>query len=170
MPAYVKDILSSLTIAIAVILFTHFLYGFCLVNGDSMNNTLKDSDILLAQKYNLDNSIDRFDIVFFSYQSTDGNQYDFIKRVIGLPGETVQIIDGEIYINDVLLEDMYKKEAMKYGGTASHKITLAVDEYFVLGDNRNNSLDSRFEEVGLVKQSNINAIAIFRLLPWSKFL
>ena len=80
-----------------------------------------------------------FDIIVFPFEE-DGEETHFIKRIIGLPGETVQIIDGYVYINGELLEsDIYGKEVMEYAGRAAEPITLGDDEYFVLGDNRNNS-------------------------------
>ena len=92
----------------------------------------------------------------------------YIKRIIGLPGETVQIIGENIYINGELLEEDYGYEPILRAGRAANKITLGEDEYFVMGDNRNNSKDSRREEVGNVKRSQFMGKAIFRLWPFSK--
>ena len=94
---------------------------------------------------------------------------NFIKRVIGLPGETVQIVGGRVYINGELLEsDVYGNELMISAGRASQPITLGENEYFVLGDNRNGSKDSRVEEVGNVKRSQIQGKALLRIWPLNK--
>ena len=93
-----------------------------------------------------------------------------IKRIIGLPGETVQIDEnGNIYINGELLEENYGAETIQNPGRAANPITLGDDEYFVMGDNRNNSKDSRSEEVGNVKRSQIIGRAWLRIWPLNKF-
>ncbi|MBQ4374096.1 MAG: signal peptidase I, partial [Lachnospiraceae bacterium] len=93
----------------------------------------------------------------------------FIKRVIGLPGETVYIdAKGTIYINGEKLEESYGREVIANPGLASSEITLAEDEYFVLGDNRNNSEDSRFDDVGNIKRSDLIGRAWVRIYPFSE--
>ena len=96
------------------------------------------------------------------------NEY-YVKRVIGLPGETVQIIGEEIYINGELLKEDYGKEPITNPGRAAEPITLGEDEYFVLGDNREVSLDSRYTQVGNVKRENIGGKAILRIWPLNQF-
>ena len=91
---------------------------------------------------------ERFDIIVFPFEYEDNTFY--IKRIIGLPGETVQIDrDGNIFINGEILEEGYGKEVIQEPGRAYEPITLGEDEYFVLGDNRNNSSDSRDMSVGV---------------------
>ena len=131
-----------------------------------MTPTLEHNDNLIVDKisYRFQDP-ERFDVVVFDYQ--DGRY--FIKRVIGLPGETIQIINGSVYINNVLLEeDIYGNGKMVYAGRASQPITLGENEYFVLGDNRNGSKDSRVEEVGNVKRSQIQGKALLRIWPLNK--
>ena len=131
-----------------------------------MTPTLEHNDNLIVDKisYRFQDP-ERFDVVVFDYQ--DGRY--FIKRVIGLPGETIQIINGSVYINNVLLEeDTYGNEKIVYAGRASQPITLGENEYFVLGDNRNGSKDSRVEEVGNVKRSQIQGKALLRIWPLNK--
>lgn len=146
-------------------LLGQFVVGQVEVEGLSMNDTLNDQDRLLLNKFTYRiRTLDRFDVVVFKYAyDTDS---DYIKRVIGLPGETVRIdSDGQIFINDELLEEDYGREVMKDPGIAEDGITLGADEYFVLGDNRNNSSDSRDPDVGAVSKSQIRGNAWLRLGP-----
>ena len=131
--------------------------------------TLEDGDQLIADKLSYHfRDPERFDIVIFPYQYA-ANTY-FIKRVIGLPGERVRIDEqGNIFINDELLKESYGYERMEYAGLAAEEIQLGDDEYFVLGDNRNVSEDSRYPDVGNIKRSNIIGRAWLRIYPFSEF-
>ena len=113
------------------------------VEGASMENTLHNGDNLIVDKLSYRfRDPERFDIIVFPYQYEENTYY--IKRIIGLPGETVQLVDGYVYINGSRLEsDIYGNERMDDPMAASQPITLGEDEYFVLGDNRNHSQDSR---------------------------
>ena len=93
----------------------------------------------------------------------------YVKRIYGLPGETVQIKGKDIYINNQIIEDKYAKNAMDDAGIAEEPLKLGEDEYFVLGDNRRVSKDSRDSEVGPVKKENIAGHVVFRIWPLSKF-
>lgn len=138
------------------------------VSGPSMMNTLNDGDNLIVDKISYRFSDPkRFDIIVFPYQYQEKTYY--IKRIIGLPGETVQILDGSIYIDGEVLEEDYGKEVMDSAGQASELIELEDDEYFVLGDNRNNSSDSRAEDVGMIKRDDIVGRAWMRIWPFSGF-
>lgn len=135
------------------------------VSGESMSNTLHSGDTLWIDKLEYEmGSPKRFDVVVFPYGDDDETFY--IKRIIGMPGETVYIDeDGTIYINDDPLEgDVYGREpiASDKRGVAAEEITLGEDEYFVLGDNRNNSRDSRVADVGNIHKSDIIGRAVFR--------
>ena len=135
------------------------------VSGESMSNTLHSGDTLWIDKLEYEfGSPKRFDVVVFPYEEEKDTFY--IKRIIGLPGETVYIDEeGTIYINDEPLEgDKYGREpiAEDKRGVASEEVTLGDDEYFVLGDNRNNSRDSRFEDVGNIHKDVIIGRAVFR--------
>ena len=138
------------------------------VSGTSMVPTLQDGDNLITDKISYRfRDPERYDIIVLRVESQHEN---FIKRVIGLPGETVQIVGGRVYINGELLEsDVYGNELMISAGRASQPITLGEDEYFVLGDNRNGSADSRLEEVGNVDKSRIIGRAFVRIWPLNKF-
>ncbi len=135
------------------------------VSGESMSNTLHSGDTLWIDKLEYEfGSPKRFDVVVFPYEEEEDTFY--IKRIIGLPGETVYIDEeGTIYINDEPLEgDKYGRETIAEDkrGIASEEVTLGDDEYFVLGDNRNNSRDSRFEDVGNIHKDQIIGRAVFR--------
>lgn len=124
------------------------------VIGDSMITTLHDDDQLIMDKltYRFQDP-KRFDIIVFQYLYRPKTYY--VKRIMGLPGETVQIVDGQILINGKVLEEDYGREVMLDGRKAKEPITLGEDEYFVLGDNRNYSSDSRDSDVGSIKRSQI---------------
>ena len=141
------------------------------VEGASMENTLHNGDNLIGDKLSYRvHDPGRFDIIVFPFQFQDNTYY--IKRIIGLPGETVQIMDdGSIYINGEKLEENYGMEVIKPEtiGRAAEPIELGDDEYFVMGDNRNNSSDSRTDMVGNIKRENIIGKAWLRIWPVSDF-
>ena len=162
----------SLILYIAVALVITFLLikyvgQRTVVDGQSMEPTLYNNDNLIVDKISYRfKDPERFDIIVFPYQYKDDTYY--IKRIIGLPGETVQIdTEGNIYIDGEILEESYGKEIIKDPVLAAQPITLGDDEYFVLGDNRNHSGDSRFADVGNVKRSQIIGRAFFRMWPIS---
>lgn len=135
------------------------------VVGQSMENTLNDGDNLIVDKisYRLKDP-ERFDIIVFPYEYEEDTY--FIKRIIGLPGETVQIeADGDILINGEELAESYGKEVIRNPGVAAEPVILGEDEYFVLGDNRNNSRDSREPDVGNIRREDIIGKAWFRIYP-----
>lgn len=130
----------------------------CTMVGDSMQPALENNDRVLINKlvYKL-SAPKRNDVV--AYNLSSGHSNFAIKRIIGLPGERIQIKDGKVYINDEVLEESIEVEDMKTGGLAEEEITLEDNEYFVLGDNRNNSEDSRFSQIGtIVKQQFIGKV------------
>lgn len=138
------------------------------VDGSSMETTLSDEDHLLVDKISYRfREPERYDIIVFPYMHEKNTYY--IKRIIGLPGETVQVIDGYVYINGDLLEsDTYGAEVMESANMAAEELTLGDDEYFVLGDNRNHSADSRDPSVGLIKRKNIMGKAWVRIYPFDR--
>lgn len=140
-----------------------------IVDGISMKNTLQDEEQLMVEKVSYQFSDPkRFDIVTLTPYGEDVDE-TFIKRVIGLPGETIQIKDEKIYINGEVLEESYGREPILDGGIANEPITLGEDEYFVMGDNRNESTDSRDESIGTIKRNLIKGKAILRIWPLNKF-
>ena len=140
-----------------------------IVSGSSMESTLHNKENLLVEKVSYRfKDPDRFDVIVFYPYGRESDDY-YIKRVIGLPGETVQIKGDTIYINGEEIKENYGKDPMVYAGIAEEPLKLADDEFFVLGDNREVSEDSRYEEVGPVKRENIEGKAILRIYPFSEF-
>lgn len=140
-----------------------------IVDGKSMMDTLKHGENLLVEKVSYHfTDPDRFDVIVFYPHGRESTDY-YIKRVIGLPGETVQIIGEDIYIDGEKLEENFGKDPIIEAGMADEPIKLGDDEFFVLGDNRTVSEDSRYEEVGPVKRENIEGKAILRIYPLSEF-
>ena len=137
--------------------------------GGSMETTLSENDNLIVDKLTYRfNEPKRFDIVVFPYRYEKDTYY--IKRVIGLPGETVFIDEeGNIFIDEELLQEDYGKETILDAGRAYEPITLGEDEYFVMGDNRNNSQDSRDPAVGNISGEDIIGRAWVRIWPLNKF-
>lgn len=167
-----KGVLSGsiyfLVILIIVLIVVTFIGQRVKVIGASMSPTLEDADGIIVDKisYRIGEP-ERFDIIVFPYKYEPNTTY--IKRVIGLPGETVYIDnEGKIYINDTVLEEGYGNEVIKNPGMAYKKIELGEDEYFVMGDNRNNSSDSRDPNVGNIKRSEIIGKAFLRIYPFDK--
>ncbi|MDD6071803.1 MAG: signal peptidase I [Clostridiales bacterium] len=160
-------------VVLAVWLIITFVGQRTEVSGSSMYDTLENGDNLWVSKisYHLHDP-ERFDIVVFPHVEEDGEQVFYIKRIIGMPGETVRIDEeGTIYINDKVLEEEYGYETIEPAmiGRAYENVVLGEDEYFVMGDNRNDSKDSRFEEVGNIKREELEGKAVFRIWPFSKF-
>ena len=143
------------------------------VEGESMEPTLTDGDSVIIQRlsyYFVDPK--RYDVVVFpvSYDDGTAKKTYYIKRVIGLPGETVQIIDGSVYINNEKLDDdVYGAAAINEAGIAENPLVLGENQYFVMGDNRNMSTDSRNSYVGLVNKNDIIGEAWLCTWPLNHF-
>lgn len=154
-----KDFFIPITILICIcsILFNMFFYQLAFVNGNSMFPTMKDGQLLIIDKISSTETYKRGDIIIFD---VDGKK--LIKRLVALPGETVQIKNNDIYINDNKIED-YVDIDMEDIGCLENTITLNKDEYVFLGDNRNNSSDSR--KYGPIKKEKIIGKIIFRFFP-----
>ena len=170
-PSRLQEVLSFLAYAALVFGITFLIITFVgqrtKVSGNSMYDTLENGDNLILEKLSYRfHEPERFDIVVFRYTHKKNTFY--IKRVIGLPGETVQIVDSKIYINGEILEENYGYEPIQDAKRASQPITLGEDEYFVQGDNRNDSSDSRDPAVGNVTRSQIIGKAWLRIWPLNK--
>ncbi len=170
-----KIIEAVVMVAVCVLLvygLPRFVIERVIVDGPSMETTLQDQDNIFVEKISrYFGALDRFDIIVFypdeKSKETRGKYY--IKRIIGLPGETVQITDEVIYINGEPLEESYGSTVMGHAGIASEPITLGEKEYFVLGDNRAISKDSRSESVGVVPLSRVGGKLMIRIFPFDKF-
>ena len=163
----IVDVITYIGIAFFLVaILIQFVVQRDVVDGESMMNTLRDEDNILVDKLTYQFSDpQRFDIVLFPYGEGD-EELCFIKRVIGLPGETVQISrSGDIFIDGEYLEEYYGFEDIKQDKRylAADGYTLQEDEYFVMGDNRNNSYDSR--QIGGIKRDDIIGRAVFRIYP-----
>ena len=175
MKKLLKEVLSTGIYLLIVLLLTYLVIMYVgqrtEVSGSSMEPTLTDGDNLIVDKISYRfNEPKRFDIIVFPFQYQENTYY--IKRIIGLPGETVQIDeDGVIYINGEVLYESYGREVIDSDkiGIAEEPIILGPDEYFVLGDNRNHSSDSRIPEVGNIKKDQIIGRAWLRIWPFDNF-
>lgn len=167
-PGVVREVLGFFLYVAVVIGITFFIITFVgqrtYVSGSSMENTLSDGDNLIVDKITYRFSDPkRYDIIVFPFRYEEKVYY--IKRIIGLPGETVQIVDGDIYIDGEILYESYGREVMRSSGLAAEPVTLGEDEYFVLGDNRNDSTDSRDPNVGVIHRDEIIGRAWVRIWP-----
>ena len=153
----------------AVYLVIHFVGQRTQVSGSSMEPKLSSDDNLIVDKISYRfHDPERYDIIVFPFRYEDNTFY--IKRIIGLPGETVQIDgEGNILIDGEILQESYGKEVIEGPGRAYEEIQLADNEYFVMGDNRNNSIDSRDPSVGNITREEIIGRAWLRIWPLDKF-
>ena len=133
------------------------------VSDNSMSPTLVENDSILINKLPyLFGDPKRNDIIFFQKKDSASSFYN-IKRIIGIPGDTISIVDGKITVNGNEYTENINVEIISNGGLAKNGITLLEDEYFVLGDNRNQSEDSRFATIGIIKRDEIVGKAWLRL-------
>jgi len=175
MKKVLREILSTSVYILTVLLITYLIIKYVGVRteviGPSMQPTLQSEDNLIVEKLSYRfGDPERFDVIVFPFQYAERTYY--IKRIIGLPGETVQIDDeGTIWIKKAgstefeMLEESYGKEVIKNPGLASEPIYLGQNEYFVLGDNRNDSSDSRDPSVGNIYRKDIIGKAWLRFWP-----
>ena len=165
----IKAIVDIIVIVCAAFLMINFFFDNTSITGHSMNNTLKNDDVMLVNKVAFKyRDPKRYDVIIFKPNIGNVSDY-YTKRIIGLPGETVQIVDGKVYIDGKVLEDDVIDEVIYNAGNAAKPIKLGYNEYFVLGDNRNNSDDSRFSNVGFVKYEDIVGMPWFVVYPFSSF-
>lgn len=161
-------------IEIAIVLAIAFVFVYYIglrtsVVGQSMSPALENNQEILVNRfiYSVSNPKPN-DIVVFLPNGNEKSHY-YVKRVIGVPGDTVQVKDGAVYVNGELFEEKAEMAAILDPGLAAEQITLEEDEYFVLGDNRNNSEDSRYANIGNVKKEYIIGKAWFIVSPYTNF-
>ena len=154
----IKEIIPYLIIVLIVMTIRTFIFTPIIVDGESMAPTLDGGELMILKKY--DTSYERFDIVVVN-KSVEGD--NLIKRVIALPGEVIRYKGNRLYINDEIIEDIYA-----YGETENfQEIKLGEDEYFLMGDNREVSKDSR--TLGIIKKREIEGTVGIVLYPFKKF-
>ncbi len=155
---YFKEYISYIIIIVLVLLFKKLVVSPIKVNGNSMFKTLHDGDIMILNIIGYRFSdVERFDIVVVD----EGDEY-LIKRVIGLPGETIEYRDNQLYVNGKKVKENYSSEK-----TDDFKVKVSKDSYFVLGDNRTNSLDSRY--FGAFKRKKILGKTKLTIFPFNRF-
>jgi len=168
--SFLRTIIRVLVYVAVVISAAWFIvYSFMnqvIVSGNSMTPVLEADDMCLVNRlaYDLGNP-KRFDVIVFERIDT-GKQN--IKRIVGLPGETVQIISGRIYINNTLLDNPYT-DNISLPGIAENSVVLEENEYFVIGDNADASEDSRFSNIGNVKKEDMKGKLWLIIKPVSRF-
>ena len=162
----IKDIIVAAILAAVVISFVRPT----IVKQTSMQDTLNPNDyiIMYRRAYSGDKEPKRGDIVIFKSELQDENGKNklLIKRVIGLPGDKITINDGKVYINDKEYDENYLKDGYTTGSVNNFKVPKG--EYFVMGDNRVVSIDSRYSEVGCIEKDAIKGRAVLRLFPFTK--
>lgn len=166
----VKEVISWI-VEIVIILVIAFVFVYYIglrtsVVGQSMSPTLENRQEILVNRflYSITDPKPN-DVVVFLPNGNEKSHY-YVKRIIGVPGDKVQIRDGAVYVNGQLFEEKTETAAILDAGIAAEEIVLAEDEYFVLGDNRNNSEDSRYANIGNVKKEYIIGKAWFIVSPY----
>ena len=167
----VKELFSFLTSFVVAVAIAMLMQRFIIINANipsgSMENTIMTGDRVIGNRLAyLFGEPERGDIVIFKYP--DDERQLFVKRVIGMPGETVVIEDAKVYIDGVLLEENYLKEAWVVD-TGNYTFVVPENGYLVLGDNRNNSKDSRYWTNTYVQEEQILGEAIFCYWPFENF-
>ena len=145
------SLISILFIGIVIFFVSNFFYQLCFVEGNSMFPTLKHGDMLIVKKYNLD--LKNKDVVLIKK-----NDFIIIKRLIGIPMDKIEIKDGYVFVNDKKFDNIYIENL----GNFRNKLVLNKEEYFVLGDNRKDSIDSRYTEIGIIKKEQIIGKILFQ--------
>lgn len=166
-PKLIKDIFEMI-VGSMIVIFLAFVIVFSVgmktsVVGDSMEPMLYNGQEILMNRvvYRL-SSPKRGDVVVFLPNGNQNSHY-YVKRVVALPGETIQILDGDVYVDGVPLDEDESFDKIIDAGIAENELKLAADEFFVMGDNRNSSEDSRSGNIGAVKKDNIVGKAWFKL-------
>ncbi|MDO5719067.1 MAG: signal peptidase I [Tissierellia bacterium] len=158
--------IKSLALYIGIALLVRFfIFNITLVDGISMNPTLADGDRLITEKISLYfNEPKKGDIVVIN--APDNSKDHYIKRLIGLPGDKIDLIEGKLYINDIVQEEDYINSSETLPYTYDTSWIVPEGEIFVMGDNRNHSNDSR--TFGTIAMDQVIGISIFRVYPFNR--
>ena len=158
---WIVDVIVVITLALTL---THLFGTRVRMEGSSMTPTLSSGDrMLLNRTKGKILPIRRYDIIVYHLPGQEGV---YLKRVLGLPGETLQISQGKVYINGTALPDSEYTKTLAYAGVAASSVTLREDEYFVVGENADASLDSRFTDVGNIPAENVLGTVWIRFAPF----
>lgn len=162
MKKFLKEIYPYVLIIIVVVLFRTFIATPVRVDGASMYPTLSDGNILILNKLN--KKINRFDIVVINFENAK-----LVKRIIGLPGEKIEYNNNKLYINGEEIDDVAISRTSNFSLKQLYDLDRIPDNYyFVMGDNRNNSSDSRDYRIGLIREQDIIGTTTIRLFPFNK--
>ncbi len=157
-----------LAFAIGCILVYYFMICVTCV-GQSMEPSINSGDQVLVNRFGYTlTSPKRGDVIVFKPNGNENSHY-YMRRVIGIPGDTVQVKEGFVYINGELFETGIGSEQMDFAGLAEEELKVGKKENFVLGDNRNASEDSRNADIGMIRESDIYGKAWFVRFPWDNF-
>lgn len=157
-------LIAQVIIVIAIAFVCVYCFGMkTTVIGNSMSETLKDGDQILVDRFVYALKSPKAEDVIVFYPNGNEKAHYYVKRVVGVPGDTVQIKAGSLYVNGEIYEDI--EAEIEYAGLAEEKITVGEDEYFVLGDAPNSSEDSRYANIGMIKKEYIEGKAWFRMGP-----
>lgn len=159
----IKRIITYIFIYIIVAWVFNNVLMLNFIPSESMENTIMTGDLIISTRYDI-GEIERYDIVVFEAPDSDGY---YIKRVIGLPGETITVKNGKVYAGVQVLDDSFIAEKMNDAGDGVYKVP--ENSYFMMGDNRNNSYDSRFWDDKYVEKEKIIAKAKFIMFPISNW-
>ena len=169
----VREVLSWIVELVVVLGLAYVLVSFFGIRtnvvGQAMEQTLENDDDILVNKFAyIISKPKQGDVIVFLPNGNKKSHY-YVRRVVAVPGDTVQIKDGALYVNDELYKESTDVASMEDAGIASDAVKLEKDEYFVLGDNRNNSEDSRYANIGNVKRDYIIGKAWFRFSGLGSF-
>ncbi len=157
-----------LAFAIGCVLVYYFMTSLTCV-GQAMEPSVGSGDLVLVNRFIYSLAPPKAgDVAVFKPNGNENSHY-YMRRVIGVPGDTVQIKEGFVYVNGELFETGVGNEQMDYAGLAEEEIVLGKDEFFVLGDNRNASEDSRNADIGNVRRKDIYGMAWFVRYPFENF-
>jgi len=162
--SWIRTVLFSILIAIVILQF----FSFFLVSGKSMNPTLENNDYLIVKRPFLNYfEYKRNDIIVFEtdLKSSINNKKDLVKRIIAIEGDRIQIKNGQVYINGELLNENYIIDKNTEGNI---DLIVANNSFFVMGDNREVSFDSRFESIGLINKSDVLGKVVVKMLPFKR--